>query len=66
MKRSVLIRYLRSSGCVLRREGGKHSWWENPGQNKRTAVPRHSEVRDSLVDKICKDLGLPRMKRGLQ
>jgi mRNA interferase HicA len=60
MKRRDLIRYLEKHGCVLLREGGSHSWWINPDQNRRSAVPRHSEVNDKLIIKICKDLGIPK------
>lgn len=27
--------------------------------NRRSATPRHAEVNDNLVKKICKDLGIP-------
>jgi hypothetical protein len=30
--------------------------------NKRSAIPRHNEIRDILARKICKDLGIPPMK----
>jgi mRNA interferase HicA len=62
MKRRELIRYLMMQGCELLREGSRHSWWHNPSQNKRTAVPRHSEISDELAKKICKDLGIPKVK----
>jgi len=62
MKRRNLIRHLHSHGCELLREGASHSWWHNPKQNKRSAVPRHTEVRENLVKKICKDLGIPLVK----
>ena len=62
MKRTLLLKYLRSHGCELLREGGKHSWWHNPDLNKRSALPRHSEVKDILARKICKDLGVPLIK----
>jgi len=58
MKRNELIRYLRNRGCELLREGGKHSWWHNPVMNSRSAIPRHSEIKDILAKKICKDLGV--------
>ncbi len=58
MKRSELIRHLRAYGCELIREGKRHSWWCNPKLNKRSAVPRHTEIRDILARKICKDLGI--------
>ncbi len=30
--------------------------------NKRSAIPRHSEVKDILANKICKDLGVKPVK----
>jgi mRNA interferase HicA len=62
MKREVLLRHLRRNGCRLLREGGRHSWWHNPIQNKRSAVPRHTEIDDDLARKICRDLGIARIK----
>jgi mRNA interferase HicA len=56
MKRRELLRHLNNHGCELIREGGNHSWWLNPLKNKRSAIPRHSEIQDLLVRKICKDL----------
>ena len=62
MKRKELIRHLTAYGCELLREGGSHSWWHNPPQNRRSAVPRHNEITDQLASKICKDLGVPKVK----
>ncbi len=62
MKRKEFLKYLRSQGCDLLREGGRHSWWQNPTLNKRSAIPRHSEIKDILVKKICKDLGVDPIK----
>ena len=62
MKRGDLLRHLRAHGCTLLREGGRHSWWYNHAQNKRSSVPRHNEVDDGLARKICKDLGVPPVK----
>jgi mRNA interferase HicA len=62
MKRSEFLKYLRSQGCELLREGANHSWWFNPELNRRSAVPRHSEVKDILAKKICKDLGVAPIK----
>jgi len=58
MKRNKLIKHLTECGCQLLREGKKHSWWFNPTQNRRSAVPRHTELSDILAEKICKDLGV--------
>ena len=62
MKRNELLKYLRSQGCEKLREGGRHSWWFNPNQNRRSAIPRHSEIKDILAKKICKDLGVKPIK----
>jgi len=62
MKRRELIKYLGKRGCVLLREGSNHSWWYNPNLNKRSAIPRHSEITDILAKKICKDLGTSPIK----
>ena len=58
MKRRALISHLVEHGCELVREGGNHSWWGNPANKQRSAVPRHAEINDLLVRKICKDLGI--------
>ena len=62
MKRKEFLKYLRRHGCELLREGGNHSWWHNPVLKKRSAVPRHSEIKDILVRKICKYLGIKPIK----
>ena len=59
MKRIELLKYLTKNGCEFLREGGSHSWWWNPRQNKRSSIPRHTEIDNILVQKICKDLGIP-------
>jgi mRNA interferase HicA len=58
MKRKKLLQHLHSQGCEQVREGSRHSWWYNPALNKRSAVPRHTEISDMLAKKICKDLGV--------
>jgi len=63
VKRTKFLRYLRGHGCQFEREGAKHSWWWNPELNKRSAVPRHNEIVDLLARKICKDLGIPPIRR---
>ncbi|MGQ9651250.1 MAG: type II toxin-antitoxin system HicA family toxin [Phycisphaerae bacterium] len=59
MKRRDLLSHLAARGCVLVHEGARHSWWCNPANNRRSAVPRHSEISDVLARKICRDLGIP-------
>jgi mRNA interferase HicA len=62
MKRGELLGHLRANGCALLREGGRPSSWQNRGQNKRSAVPRHNEIDDGLARKICRDRGVPPVK----
>ena len=59
MKRVDLIKRLREIGCVLIRHGGKHDWYQNPRTNICQAVPRHSEIGESLARKIIKKLSDP-------
>ena len=60
MKRIDLIRHLTSHGCLLDREGGSHSIYRNPAIGRCTAVPRHREIKETLVRAICSQLGIPR------
>lgn len=58
MKRVDLIRRLKSHGCRLLRDRGKHSVYVNPANNQTSAVPRHRAINDFLARKICRDLGI--------
>ncbi|MBM4277029.1 MAG: type II toxin-antitoxin system HicA family toxin [Deltaproteobacteria bacterium] len=62
MKRTELLKYLQTQGCEFIREGSRHSWWGNRSRNKRSSVPRHTEIDDDLAKKICKDLGIEPIK----
>ncbi len=59
MKRVDLIKHLLRNGCELLREGGNHSLYVNPASQSCSAVPRHREINDFLVRKICRDLEIP-------
>lgn len=58
MKRRDLLAHLSRQGCALLREGGNHSWWSHSASNRRSSIPRHSEISDFLAIKICRDLGV--------
>jgi len=62
MKRKELLKLLKENDCEFLREGANHSWWWNPKLNKRSSIPRHTEINVILVRKICKDLGIPFIK----
>jgi mRNA interferase HicA len=63
MKRRAFERWLINHGCSLLREGARHSWYINPVLNRRSSVPRHAEINDALIRKICSDLGIERPER---
>jgi predicted RNA binding protein YcfA (HicA-like mRNA interferase family) len=58
VKRESLIRHLRRHGCYLKREGRSHSIWTNPNTGQSEAIPRHAEIADRLVRKICRGLSV--------
>ena len=58
MNRFKLLKYLKAEGCVLFREGARHSVFHNPESNRTSTIPRHNEINDFLAKKICKDLGI--------
>jgi predicted RNA binding protein YcfA (HicA-like mRNA interferase family) len=60
VKRVDLIRYLEQHGCLLHREGGNHSIYVNPQTRRGSAVPRHREIKEPVVAKICRDLDIPK------
>jgi len=64
MKRRDLISHLRKEGCVLHREGSKHSVFFNPENGHLAAVPRHREIEVLLARKICQQLDIPSPKTG--
>ena len=59
MTRSALLLHLRRHGCVVKREGAAHSLWTNPATGAIEAVPRHVEISNNLVRKICRGLSIP-------
>jgi len=60
LKRKDLIRYLEKNGCIFLREGANHTVYVNLIEKKSSTVPRHKEIDEYLVAKICKDLGIPK------
>lgn len=51
MKRRKAVAFLIKNGCILIREGGKHSVFFNPASNKTSILPRYNEVDDFLFKK---------------
>ena len=60
VKRRDVIQHLMQHGCDLLREGGRHSVYVNRSVAKVSTVPRHREINDFLVRKICRNPEIPR------
>ncbi|ABG03559.1 YcfA-like protein [Rubrobacter xylanophilus DSM 9941] len=59
MKRRQLLKHLAAHGVVLAREGANHSIYRDPRTGATVPVPRHAEISDALVRRICKEIGIP-------
>ena len=62
MKRADLVRFLFKFGCILHREGAKHSVFFNPATGRFSTIPRHREINPFLAKQICEDLGVTKIK----
>lgn len=56
MKATTFIKFLNQQNCLLIREGGNHTIFQNQSNKKISSVPRHKEIKNNLVRNICKDL----------
>jgi mRNA interferase HicA len=56
MKKRDLEKMLRRAGCYLKREGSSHSLWINPRTGVVETVPRHTEIKEPLAQKILRSL----------
>ena len=56
MKTGEFLRHLRSCGCFLKREGGNHTIYVNSQNGEWQSVPRHREIDNQLVRRICRKL----------
>ena len=62
MKKSQLLKYLAEHNCSIKREGSNHTIVVNLKTGKRTAIPRHNEIKDTFCNEVCKQLGIPKIK----
>lgn len=58
MKRRELIAELERRGCVFHRHGKRHDIYRNPQTGGKAPVPRHTEIKETLVRLIRRQLGL--------
>jgi mRNA interferase HicA len=59
MQRRTIIKHPRTHGCVLLREGGNHTIYHNPITGTTAPIPRHREISERLVKRICAELRIP-------
>jgi mRNA interferase HicA len=57
-RKKLLLQHLQANGCALLREGGRHTIYWRVGTGLQAAIPRHPEIKATLVRKICKDLNV--------
>jgi len=58
LKRGNLVKKLVKAGCYLKRHGGRHDIYANPRNGRQAPVPRHGEIKESLVELILDQLGV--------
>lgn len=58
MKRREFIRELAKAGCYIKRHGTNHGIYINPKIVRKSPVPRHTEIKESLCELIRKQLGI--------
>jgi mRNA interferase HicA len=54
MKRRDFVSHLKNEGCIIHREGAKHTVFFNIENGHLATVPRHREIDIHLVRKICR------------
>ncbi|HLC16875.1 MAG TPA: addiction module toxin, HicA family [Thermodesulfovibrionia bacterium] len=52
------MKYLLGKGCIIEREGKKHTVICCPKTNLSSTVPRHGEINTFTARNICRDLGI--------
>ena len=65
MKRVELERWLRSHGAepVAGRSGGGHEAWQHTQSGAKSFVPRHREIGVGVARAICRQLGVPPIRK---
>ena len=56
MKRRDLVRLLITHQCHLHRHGSNHDIYINIRNGRKAPIPRHAEIKESLVKLILKQL----------
>ena len=59
MNRRKLMQHLKQHGCVVLREGRRHTVVFNTLKDLQAVVERHGEINARTVQGICKHLDVP-------
>ncbi|MEK7263527.1 MAG: type II toxin-antitoxin system HicA family toxin [Bacteroidota bacterium] len=59
MKRREFIRELEQHQCFLKRHGSNHDIYMNALNGRKSSLPRHNEIKETLCTLIRKQLGIP-------
>jgi predicted RNA binding protein YcfA (HicA-like mRNA interferase family) len=62
MSRRKLMQHLRQQGCVMVREGGRHTVVRNPASGRQSQVPRHREIDSALTAQSASNSTCPRRR----
>lgn len=60
MNRRKLTQHLSEHGCRLHRRGGEHDIWSNEDAALFMPIPRHTDVSQGVVERICRHFGIPK------
>jgi len=56
MKRTALLRRIKTCGCIFVKHGKKHDVYKNPRTGIEERVPRHSDINENLAKHIIANL----------
>lgn len=59
MNRRDLVEHIEEHGCYRERENISHTVYRNSTLSRCVTVPRHEELKDSVVRVICRELAIP-------
>jgi predicted RNA binding protein YcfA (HicA-like mRNA interferase family) len=59
VKLADLERHLRKNGCVLAREGGRHTIWKNPSNESFRRCHGIARLKKNTARPVCKFLDIP-------
>ncbi|MBA3649447.1 MAG: type II toxin-antitoxin system HicA family toxin [Chitinophagales bacterium] len=56
MKHKKFIRHLNDHNCFFHHHGANHDIYKNNSNQRKTTVPRHTDIDKFLCKEICKQL----------